>query len=127
MQRQFVDEEIRVRSCRRAADIEPMLDDAPESVLILDLDAGAAECLQFLGRLIGRVSSLPIIVIGSGRIAELEWPMRELGTLAFRPGFVSGEELARLCRRQWSAVDAAVGSWRKPAARSQTTLERRSR
>ena len=110
MQRQFVDEEVRVRSCRRAADIEPMLGEAPQSVLVLDLGIGPAECLQFLGRLIGRVSSPPIIMVGPGKMAELEWSMRELGALAFLPDSVSGEELARLCRRQWSVTDTAISS-----------------
>ena len=109
LQRQFVDEDVRVRSCRRTADIERMLGDAPRSILVLDLDAGPAECLQFLGRLIGRACSPPIIAIGPERLAELEWQMRELGVLAFLPGTVSGEELAGLCQRQWGLTDAAIG------------------
>ena len=114
LQRQFADEEVRVRSCRRVADMGPMFDGAPQCVLVLDLDAGAADCLQFLGRRIGRVSSSPIIAIGPGRLAGLEWPVRELGVLAFLPGSISGEELADLCRRQWGPTDA----------RSRATLER---
>jgi DNA-binding NtrC family response regulator len=70
-------------------------------VIVLDFDSGAADCLQFLGRMAGRNPWRPVIVIGSARTVDLEWPIRELGALAFLPGTVSGEDLARLCRRQW--------------------------
>ena len=107
LQRQFNDEDIRVRNCPSTSELVTLLesctvsgDTTPAFVVVLDFAAGAAECLQFLGRLISRAGPWPIIVIGSSRTAELEWSVRELGALEFVVDYISGEDLARLCRRQ---------------------------
>jgi DNA-binding NtrC family response regulator len=104
LERQFLDQGVRVRACRMTADILPRLARS-RSVAVLDLEAGAADCLQFLGRVVGRTPFVPAIVIGSARTAELEWPTRELGAVDFVFDSVSGEELAALCRRQWTCSD----------------------
>lgn len=103
LQRQFLGAGVSVRACRSTADMLRSWQAAPGSVLILDLSRAAAECLQFLGKLLGQVPSPTVVVIGSGPTAELEWPIRELGAVAFLSGFVSGETLARVCRRQWTS------------------------
>lgn len=117
LQRQFDDEDVRVRACNSTVDLERMqvgTDDvyagaragAPSGVCVgvLDFDAAPAECLQYLGRRIGRRLDCPSIVIGSPRTVALEWSVRELGAVEFVVDAISGERLARLCRRQWSQL-----------------------
>ena len=102
LQRQFAEHDVRVRGCRSAADLGRMLDESPGSVLVLDLAAAPAACLQFLGRRVGQALQSPAIVVASRKMADLEWPVRELGAVEFVADAISGEDLARLCRRQWS-------------------------
>jgi hypothetical protein len=102
LQRQFLGTDVRVRACRATADVLSLLPASGQAVLLLDLEAGPPECLQFLGRWVGRMPAVAIVVVASPRTAELEWPIRELGSLEFLAGFVSGEEMARLCRRQFT-------------------------
>ena len=106
LQRQFVGEEVRVRGCRSLADAVPRAADAAPRVVVLDLEAAPAETLHFLGHWGPKARRWPVVVIGSTRTADLEWPARELGALAFLPEEVSGEDLARLCRRQWASTAA---------------------
>ena len=51
-----------------------------------------------------RISGLPIctITLGSPQTAELEWMLRDLGTLEFAVDIPTGKRLANLCRRQWT-------------------------
>ena len=118
LQRQFDDDEdVRVRACNSTADLERMQAETEDDragdwagepsgvrVAVLDFDAAPAECLQYLGRRIGRRLDCPSIVIGSPRTAALEWSVRELGAVEFVVDFISGERLASLCRRQWSRL-----------------------
>lgn len=100
MQRQFLDDNLRIHTCTNLRDIPSLVQASSQSLLLLDLDADPAGCLQLLGRYIGEMP-LPIICVGSSASAELEWMVRELGALEFLVGPVSGELLANLCRRQW--------------------------
>ncbi len=102
LQRQFVDEDVRVRSVRSTADVLEAVERAPKCVVLLDFDSAPAECLQFLGRWIGLVPFLSIVVVGSQRTASLEWVVRELGALEFFADVSAGEDIVRLCRRQWT-------------------------
>ena len=101
LQRQFTGESIRIRVCRSLTDVRTMLHDAPCSILVVDLEAALGECLQLLGQMVGETQFVPIIAIGSHQTAEWEWAIRELGVVDFVPRFDSGEDLARLCRKQW--------------------------
>jgi DNA-binding NtrC family response regulator len=102
LKRQFLGNDVVVRDCRSVSDIESKLENSEETVIVLDLEAEPANCLQFLGQSMGDPAGPPVIVIGSSRVLELEWPVRELGALAFLADSVLGEDLAKLCRRQWS-------------------------
>ncbi len=108
LQRQFDGEQVRIRACRSLVDVARTLTSDFErvegqmgSLAIIDLSAGLAKCLQFLGRLHQQGRTWPVIVIGSVQNSNLEWPIRELGVLDWLFDTISGEELARLCRRQF--------------------------
>ena len=103
LQRQFADEEVRIRACRSTADVDERLRESPGSLVVLDLRAGSAACLQFLAAGSQKPVRPPMIVVGSLRTAELEWPMRELGATEFLPD-PPGDRLAAVCRRQWQAT-----------------------
>lgn len=105
LQRQFMGEAVRVRACWSLADIAPRPADDGPLVAVLDLDAAPAESLHFLARGTGRPWRLPVLVLASPRMADLEWSVRELGATAFLPADIGGDELATLCRRQWRIFD----------------------
>jgi DNA-binding NtrC family response regulator len=102
LKRQFLGEDVLVRACRSVSDIESKSENAEQTVIVLDLKAEPENCLQFLGQSMGGSPGPPVIVIGSSRVLELEWPVRELGAVEFLADSVSGEDLAKLCKRQWS-------------------------
>ena len=102
LKRQFLGDDVVVRGCRSVSDIASKSESGEETVIVLDLQAGPANCLQFLGQSMSDPAQPPVIVIGSSRVLELEWPVRELGAMEFVPDSVLGEDLAKLCRRQWS-------------------------
>ena len=99
LKRQFPDAEPRVRPCRRAADIPALMASMPDSVLILDLDSGPAECLRLIGKVAETVPQPPVVVLAAASLADLEWPARELGAVEFTANSISGAALARLCAR----------------------------
>jgi hypothetical protein len=45
---------------------------------------------------------LPVVIVGSKRIADLEWTFREVGAAAFFVTRIPGHEMASLCRKLWS-------------------------
>lgn len=105
LQRQFYsDDEVQVRTISSLAHAEDSLGRAANPILIVQLDVAPADCLRLLARLSNRSKHIPAIVLSSAEMVALEWPVRELGAVEFRSGFVPGFEIADLCRRQWSAV-----------------------
>lgn len=103
LQRQFAREDVQVRSCRSTADLTAAAESIAGGLIVLDLDASPGDCLQFLGRHTGRSSGEAVIAVGSKHTAELEWPLRELGAVEVLFDSATGENLARVCRRQWRA------------------------
>ncbi len=88
-----------VRPCRSPADVAQLCRKIPGSVVVLDLAAGAADCLRLLAELAGlRPATFPI-VIGSRETEDLEWPARELGAAGFVTDLIGGQTLADICRR----------------------------
>jgi hypothetical protein len=100
LQRQFLGESVRVRQCATFTDLWKLAEEC--SVVVLDLDAAPAGVLQFLGRCASRRHSICTITLGSPQTAELEWMLRDLGTLEFAVNIPTGKRLAHLCRRQWT-------------------------
>lgn len=99
LKRQLAGSRVRVRGVRAEGAVVLLLRSMPGSVLVLDLDAGAADGL----RLLAVVAELGVpavsLVIASPATAGLEWPARELGALDFHPAAITGESLARQCLR----------------------------
>jgi hypothetical protein len=101
--RQFANENVRVVECRSLSDVIERSANAGRGVILMDLLFKPVECLRFLSRRLGDGFSLPIFVIGSEWTSVLEWPVRDLGAIAFFARAIPGHEMADLCRRQWSA------------------------
>ena len=102
LQRQFRTPSVRVRSCRAVDDIDDSLRADYLAVVLLDLDGDTESCLRYLGRRLESWIPVPVIVVGSERMRELEWPVRELGATSFECGHINGVELAQTCRRLWA-------------------------
>jgi DNA-binding NtrC family response regulator len=107
LQRQFLTEDVRVIACRSVRDVEERLAGVARGVVLLDASTAPADCLQFLRREMADPQSLPVLIVGTKRIAHLEWSFRELGAAAFFSKRIPGHEMASLCRRQWSNQNAS--------------------
>lgn len=101
LQRQLAGEEIRVRWCTELSEVERRTADTGTNVVVLHFDETPGECLQWIEHAGRSPRPVPVICIGSEQTSDLEWIARELGGLQFYPEFVSGREIAALCRRQF--------------------------
>jgi DNA-binding response OmpR family regulator len=101
LQRQFENEGVRVIECRSLADVAERTTGVRHGVVLLDLAFKTAECLRFLGRRLNDGTALPVFVVGSNRLAGLEWSVRDLGATAFFAHTIPGHQMADLCRRQF--------------------------
>ena len=102
LQRQWRSRSVRVRGCRAIADIDDGLNGSRMGVVVLDLDGDAESCLRYLDRRMERWRGVPVVAVGSERMRELEWSVRELGATSFVCGRVKGAELADCCQRLWA-------------------------
>jgi hypothetical protein len=100
LQRQFLDDAIRVRGCRKWTELSSQSADA----IVIELPSDAAGCLQWLSSFMTRPRVTPIIVICSADAADLEWPLRDAGVREVIVGDLDGERLARSCRRLWPST-----------------------
>src|SRR4051794_34618858 len=91
LQRQFWGGRVGVRACSSIADVGRLRESNPGAVLLLELEAAPAEILQFLGGNVGRAADGPVFVVGSARMAALEWRVRELGAAEFIIEPIGGE------------------------------------
>jgi DNA-binding NtrC family response regulator len=99
LKRILTPEAVLIRPCRSVADLLVLCRSMPESVVVIDLDAGIKPALQCLEQaLLSRLGVLPLVV-EAGDTRELEWTFRELGALAVLPETIRGDELAALCQR----------------------------
>ena len=109
LQRQFLNEDVRIRSCNRLQNLPEMLSTdstfpLSQPVVILHLDDQPANCLQFLGQYASRPTwECPILVIASAAYQELELTIRELGATEFLLKPLAGDRLGNWCRRQFRA------------------------
>lgn len=104
LQRQFLDGSVTVRSCRSTRDLTALVNEFPESPVVIDLEAGTADCLQWLTSFVPHGDRPIVLVVGSHQTADLEWPLREAGATEFFPDHLTGDQLAHWCRRQWSVT-----------------------
>ena len=102
LKRHFQGRGIQVRPCRLPAQVVTTLAAMPGSVTLIDLAAGAAAGLRLITRARQQVPEGKVIVVFPDSLADLEWPAREFGALAFLPESVSEAELGALCSRQIS-------------------------
>ena len=105
--RQFVQSAVRVRGFDSLPALHSALPAAARAVAIVELDAAPADCLRWLASQMNDWPRNAIIVVGSHRTAEFEPLVRELGAVEFVLDTVTGESLARICRRL-HATDAAL-------------------
>ena len=100
LKRYFHGRGVQVRPCRLPAQIISTLAAMPGSVTLIDLAAGAAQGLRLITRARQQVPEGKVIVVFPESLADLEWPAREFGALAFLPESVSETDLGALCSRQ---------------------------
>ena len=101
LQRQFAQASIVIRECRTVGDLLPAIAGFETALMVMDLDSGLGDCLDWLGtNTVKDGIHCPIIACGSAATANLEWRLREIGVTAFLPDVISGNDFARLCRRQ---------------------------
>ena len=98
LKRSFLGSPVAPRVVRSLAEIGRLVSANPGSLLVMDMRAGAGECLRFVAQ--SRQSGLPIrtMLVGSTQTRELEWVARELGADHFVDEEIGGGGLTRLCR-----------------------------
>lgn len=99
LQRQFRDESVRVRGCRTWSELSAFAFPPTAEVLIIDLPDDMTECLQWLSKLVAQPQTPTVIALSSPQAADLEWALRDAGAREVLIGDLSGEQLARICRR----------------------------
>jgi len=100
LQRQLQLSRVTLIECRSVRDLFPSIVNFETVLVVVDLDAGLTDCIEWLGT--RHSKPVPIVAIGSPTTAELEWILREAGVTAFLSDTVTGDDLAQLCRRQLS-------------------------
>lgn len=103
LKRYFQQQDVQVRPCRLPAQVLTTLAAIPGSVTVVDLSAGAAQGLRLITQARQQVPAGEVIVIAPESLADLEWPAREFGAMAFLPESVSEDELGALCAKQLHA------------------------
>lgn len=98
LQRQFAGRALTVRPCRSVADLQAFIAASHPQIVLLDFEAAPEDCLAWLRRRGLSPSAPAILVAGSSRSSDLEWTLRELGSVEFLSEALSGDELARRCR-----------------------------
>lgn len=99
LQRQFRDESVRVRGCRTWSELSAFAFPPLAEVVVIDLPEELTECLQWLSKLVTQPKAPAVIAISSPEAADLEWTLRDAGVREVLIGNLSGERLARICRR----------------------------
>lgn len=111
LQRQFADEQVRVRGCRTVNELASLVFPTASTVsagiakiadtVVLQIPENAAACLQWITSLAARPQAPAVIVLCMAESSELEWSLRDAGVSEVLIDEHSGERLARSCRRQW--------------------------
>lgn len=100
LKRYFAERELQVRPCRLPAQVLTTLAEMPGSVTVIDLAAGTAAALRLIADARRVVPAGSVIAVAPESLADLEWPAREFGAVAFLSSSVSEPELGELCLRQ---------------------------
>ncbi|MCA9073764.1 MAG: hypothetical protein KDA93_01935 [Planctomycetaceae bacterium] len=102
LQRQFLDEDVIVGACRSVKDLESRLARQSYDVCVADLTADVTGLLRWLGVRLDQSGIVPVIVVAREEQQSLEWHVRELGAASFTNEYVTGKQLAAMCRKQWN-------------------------
>ena len=108
LQRQFVNEPVRVRGCRTIKELSSLTFPSTiasnaeiADVVVLQISENAAAGLQWLTGLATQPQAPSVIILCSSESAELEWTLRDAGAREVLMDENSGERLARCCRSIW--------------------------
>ncbi len=108
LQRQFVNEPVRVRGCRTIKELSSLtfpstIASSAEiaDVVVLQISENAAAGLQWLTSLATQPQAPSVIILCPSESAELEWTLRDAGARDVLIDEYSGERLARCCRGIW--------------------------
>lgn len=107
VKRYFQGKGLQIRPCRLPSEVLQALTSMPGSVSIIDLSAGSAAGLRLIAQIKLQCPQGSVLVIAPETLADLEWPSREFGALAFLPDSVSESELGVLCARQLPNLQSA--------------------
>jgi hypothetical protein len=111
LQRQFERIPVTICECRVVEDLLPSIHEFRTALMVVDLDAAIVECLSWFGTMAtSHAACYPIIACGSADTANMEWLLRDAGVTAFLPEAISGDDMARLCRRQLGLSKPGVAS-----------------
>ncbi len=102
LQRQFLDDNVRVGACRSVKDLDQRLAHQAYDVCVIDLSADLAGLLRWLGDQQDHGARVATLAIATEEQQSLEWHVRELGATAFATEYVTGNQLAAMCRKQWN-------------------------
>lgn len=105
LQRQFRNESVRVRGCRLLGELSAFAFPPVAEVLVIDLPEDMTEFLQWLSKLVAPPRVPSVIVLCSSETAGLEWTLRDVGVREVFVGELTGEKLARTCRRLISSQE----------------------
>lgn len=100
LQRQFRNESVRVRGCRTLSELSSFAFPPIADILVIHLPEDLTECLQWLNRLVAPPRIPLVIALCSSEERDWEWTLRDVGVREVLVGELSGEQLARACRRQ---------------------------
>ena len=108
LQRQFVNEPVRVRGCRTIKELSSLTFPSTiasnveiADIVVLQISENAAAGLQWLTSLGTQPQAPSVIILCSSESAELEWTLRDAGAREVLIDENSGERLARCCRSIW--------------------------
>ena len=108
LQRQFQGESVRVRGCRTWKEVSAFVAPPVVDVVVIELPENLADFLQWLSRLVSQHQVPFIVVIGSPKLADVEWVLRDAGVQDVLLGDMTGERLARICRREFSNSESGA-------------------
>lgn len=114
LKRRLAGRHLLVRPCRTLKDVLTLAGQAAGSIVVIDFAAGAAEGLRILEALFRKRLAVWPLIVGTPETDDLEWSARELGAAGYVGDAISGEGLARICRRALAL--GASGSSMQPLA-----------
>lgn len=108
LQRQFREESVRVRGCRTWSELSAFTIPPIAEAVVIELPDDMTGFLQWLNKLVAQTKTPSVIAIAPPEAADLEWTLRDAGVREVMIGDLSGERLARICRRMLSLLPSTA-------------------